>query len=889
MRKQTLFILSTLALLMYPLFLSAQKSFSLSLDVNSAAGDQAVTVNVSPDFDGNGIVDFADFLAFAGLFGSRQGDGRYDARYDLDSDGAIGFSDFLVFSGSFGKEVSSPNVDIPDVNLRAVIADSLGKTSDASITQAEMASLTRLVAPNKNIRDLTGLEFATNLTRLDLGAVFMSGEGFINSNEISNLAPLSGLTSLERLDLDGNSISDITPLAGLTSLERLYLGNNSISDITPLSSLTSLKTLWLSGNSIVDVSALSDLNSLETLSLHGNSISDITPLAGLTSLERLYLSFNNISDITPLSGLTSLESLSLSFNSIVDVSALSGLNSLERLGLDGNSISDLSPLVANAGLGNEDALEVRNNPLSTTSINTHIPALESRGISVSYSRGGGGSGGVDLIVDTPSVSDSTLTAGQIFTLQATVRNQGSSLYDATTLYYYQSDDAIISSSDTRIGSDTVGWLFRSESSSESNNVYAPSRSGTYYYGACVASVSGESNTDNNCSPGVRVMVSGGDGSITYVDIPDANLRAVIADSLGKATDAPISKTEMASLNRLEAPDKNIRDLTGLEFAINLTLLDLGKPFSNSNEISNLLPLSGLTSLEVLDLSFNSISDVMPLSNLNNLRELHLFFNSISDVTPLSNLNNLRELHLSNNSISDVTPLSNLNNLEWLALVSNGISDVTPLSNLNNLRELHIFANNISDVAALSGLTNLEDLDLSFNSISDLTPLSGLTSLEWLDLSYNSISDLTPLSGLTNLYWLGLDDNSISDLAALSDLTSLKTLWLSGNSIVDVAALSGLTNLEDLDLDNNSISDLAPLVANTGLGTGDVVDVRNNPLSTTSINTHIPALQSRGVDVRFGASKPAVKEKERDILRIERWETGDYMYRRQMEERRDVIR
>ena len=46
-------------------------------------------------------------------------------------------------------------------------------------------------------------------------------------------------------------------------------------------------------------------------------------------------------------------------------------------------------------------------------------------------------------------------------------------------------------------------------------------------------------------------------------------------------------------------------------------------------------------------------------------------------------------------------------------------------------------------------------------------------------------------------------------------------------------------------------------------------------------------------MRFGASKPAVKEKERDIPRIERWETGDYMYRRQMEgrsinDRRDTM-
>ncbi len=707
MRKQILFILSTLALLMYPMF--------LSVDVNSAASDQSVT----PDFDGNGIVDFADFLAFTGLFGSRQGDGRYDARYDLDSDGAIGFSDFLIFSGSFGKEVSSPNVDILDANLRAVIADSLGKASGAPITRAEMASLNRLEAPNKNIRDLTGLEFATGLTLLDLGTFYMSGEGFINSNEISNLSPLSGLASLERLDLDRNNISD--------------------------------------------VSALSSLTSLEWLDLYSNSISDVSALSGLTSLKWLDLSDNRISDITPLSGLTSLEWLWLSGNSISDVSALSGLTSLETLSLASNSISDLAPLVANAGLGSEDRVYVRNNPLSTTSINTHIPALESRGIGVSYS------GGVDLIVDTPSVSDITLTAGQIFTLQATVRNQGRSLSDATMLYYYQSDDAIISSSDTRIGSDTVGWLSRSESSSESNNVYAPSRAGTYYYGVCVAPVSGESNTDNNCSPGVRVTVSGGDGSITYVDIPDANLRAVIADSLGKASDAPISKTEMASLNRLEAPDKNIRDLTGLEFALNLTLLDLGKPFGNSNEISNLLPLSGLTSLEVLDLSFNSISDVTPLSNLNNLRELHLFVNNISDVGALSGLTSLEVLDLSSNSISDVSALSNLNNLELLALVSNGISDVSALSNLNNLR----------------------GLDLSFNNISDVMPLSNLTSLE------------------------------------------------------------------DLYLDNNSISDLAPLVANTGLGSGDVVDVRNNPLSATSINTHIPALQGRGVDVRFGTSKPAV--------------------------------
>ena len=93
-------------------------------------------------------------------FGARQGDGLYDARYDLDGDGEIGFSDFLIFSSSFGKRGDEAvPIDIPDANLRAVIEDSLSKASGAPITRDEMATLTRLRARNANIRDLTGLGF----------------------------------------------------------------------------------------------------------------------------------------------------------------------------------------------------------------------------------------------------------------------------------------------------------------------------------------------------------------------------------------------------------------------------------------------------------------------------------------------------------------------------------------------------------------------------------------------------------------------------------------------------------------------------------------------------------------------------------------------------------
>ena len=58
----------------------------------------------TPDFDGNGVVDFSDFLEFVAQFGLSQGDAGYDARYDLDGDGAIGFGDFLIFANAFGKD-----------------------------------------------------------------------------------------------------------------------------------------------------------------------------------------------------------------------------------------------------------------------------------------------------------------------------------------------------------------------------------------------------------------------------------------------------------------------------------------------------------------------------------------------------------------------------------------------------------------------------------------------------------------------------------------------------------------------------------------------------------------------------------------------------------------
>ena len=384
-----------------------------------------------------------------------------------------------------------------------------------------------------------------------------------------------------------------------------------------------------------------------------------------------------------------------------------------------------------------------------------------------------------------------------------------------------------------------------------------------------------------------------------VTIPDRNLRAVIEEELGKASGDPITTSDMAALRSLTAREANISDLTGLEHAINLTWLHL-----SDNSISDITSLSGLTKLTSLYLLDNSISDITSLSELINLTVLYLGWNVISDISAVSGLTNLRSLHLGDNSISDITSLSELINLTVLYLGSNFISDISAVSDLTHLKTLSIWDNNISDISAVSGLTNLRSLHLGDNSVSDILAVSGLTNLTILQLNNNSVSDISAVSDLTNLKTLSMWNNNISDISAISGLTNLAYLELPGNSVSDISALGGLTQLTSLYLNNNfisdisalvgliqltwlglannSISDISALVANTGLGNGDTIKLRGNPLSSLSSGTHIPTLQSRGVTVDVPAGGWNVGEPR--TVRLIYFLPNDRPYRAEMVQR-----
>ena len=145
-----------------------------------------------------------------------------------------------------------------------------------------------------------------------------------------------------------------------------------------------------------------------------------------------------------------------------------------------------------------------------------------------------------------------------------------------------------------------------------------------------------------------------------VDIRDSNLRARIGMALNKASGATITAAEMETLDRLEARNANISDLTGLESATNLTTLNLGHQYLVSgpegNELFDVAPVAPRDGLRWSPVNNNSVSDLSPLAGLTNLETLSLDFNSISDISALSGLTNLETLSLDFNSISDIAPL-----------------------------------------------------------------------------------------------------------------------------------------------------------------------------------------------------------------------------------------
>ena len=438
---------------MLPFVLFAAGLLSQILVSSSSLSTQ--TTSPVPDFDGNGLVDFSDFVGFAGAYGAREGDEAYETKYDLNADGEVGFDDFVKFANSFGEEANrAPVFATTTPVLRSVEENTpAGRAvgDPISATDADGDSLTY------KLRGLDAESFSVDIVDGQL----LTKEGIAYDHEAKDSYSVTVGVS----DGRGGSASVDVGIA-VTNVEEPHAGPPS-------------QIVVISGDS--------------ALTVRWNASSDETGKPPVSGYEVAHRQGDN-GDWQESQILKSRTDTSLTLNGLINDQVYQiRVRTLNDEGASGWSPASGVPV---APKGQD-------------------PPPSSQG-GTPHPRQQGNS--PDLVVGTPSVSESSLDVGDSFTLSATVSNQGSGTSLATTLRYYLSTDGTISDSDTEVGTDAVSVLAALGTSDQSIGLTAPSDAGTYYYGACVDAVTGESSSGNNCSGAVQATVSVGSPTPPQVTI-----------------------------------------------------------------------------------------------------------------------------------------------------------------------------------------------------------------------------------------------------------------------------------------------------------------------------------------------------------------------------------
>ncbi|KAM4102243.1 hypothetical protein ACB094_05G209200 [Castanea mollissima] len=267
---------------------------------------------------------------------------------------------------------------------------------------------------------------------------------------------------------------------------------------------------------------------------------------------------------------------------------------------------------------------------------------------------------------------------------------------------------------------------------------------------------------------------------------------------------------LSGLSSLKYLDMGGVDLSGVGaywlHAVNRlpSLVELHLDHCKLQSLPTSLLLVNLTSLSVLDLSYNHFNSSIPqwLVNLTSLTKLDLRFNYFQDTIPFDfvNLRNLRDLYLSGNRYITGQLPSFAGNLCKLRTLD--------LSQMNFCGTIDGFLGNAS--ACLN--KSLESLDLSVNNLLGKIPdsLGRLGSLRYLNLEYNSFWGSIPASigSLSCLQDLDLSNNEMNGTIpeSFGQLSNLVNLFLYENfleGVITEVQLMNLTRLENVILKANT--------------------------------------------------------------------------------------
>ena len=541
-------------------------------------------------------------------------------------------------------------------------------------SQADFAQITSLTATDGQIQSIIGLQYATNLTRLNL-----------TNNRIEEIGTGSTRflpSSLTELYLADNANDSTAAVLALGSGATSYLSH-----------MTGLTKLNLAGN---DIAALGSGNtdylpsSLTHLSLSRNSLTDTlttidpTPSDPNSGDEYLQGPADSAAVLRHLTSLTSLEVLNVSHNSIVSIAAVGSLTALTDLVINNNKITNFSPLLGNSGLGTGDEVWLGSNNFGV-SVPVSTGELQLR----------------DRITNSPRNADevSSKLGRDILVGYPGFYDSYASVLMAKGITLYSTLGEIADIPDSELRSLLRGALAR------------------FFL---TASWHSALNT------AIAEATASGDFLNNTGDSPVLESGQVLGVYAGEPLTIPLLK-ELRGLDA-SADDRGyfVSNLTGLEHCTNLETLLLHNAYITPADYEI---IGRLTQLKWLDLSNQTDLYETPgeppvlefLSNLRELRTLDLSSNEIGDITPildktvgdgLPHLYRLEELDLRSNNLvgisSDIADLPNLRVLylgdNLLQLTKTFVAD-EEITLRPYLTHSHLWTHNAFMTSALQTLAN----------------------------------------------------------------------------------------------------------------------------------------------------------------------------------------
>ena len=744
------------------------------------------------------------------------------------------------------------------------IAEAISKVADANLRSClsnetqnfeHAGQLIETSCPQwRSVQSLEGLQ---NFTELEV--IYGDGPGY---TDLSPLALLIDLRTLQLNNPQGARFVDASPLAGLENLESLRLNQSNISDFAFLSKLQQLKYLELSNSRLSNLADLRNLSNLEELYIHNTLVRDLGDTSVFAKLRRLDVQSLQLTDIDALFvNNPSLTSLYAGNNNLTEVNLSVGLRSFEYIGLHNNrALSQIKNLASK-----------------------QIQQLDVRWASLQ-----------DLTFLPEGVEINRLNVGSeglinVDPLQGVVGLDHLTIQDAPLI----TDFSIIS----KLGALSGLELRNLAGLTDLSFLSGQGRLDQFTL---------ESSYNINDYSQLAALVDAASIRLNYLN----NLDLKPLADLDFLTNLELRSNQLNDiedlaflryLEYLDISDNQIQDISVLNRVRTLRRLSI-----NDNAIESIEPLAGLLNLNGLNAQNNQIKDIAALSALTELSDIRLENNDITRFVGVFddnksnayvNLNSnpilcaeLDEFNLEPAPInlefnttcakdtdgdgvvdgddqfpSDVAASADFDgdgkpddwNLGYgaadstLGLVldsdddddgiedsndgfpydggesadrdGDGVGDNSDAYPDNPEEQFYSISDALEQIVddelrrcienRVSGLEHAGQLkEIECNSPQSVEGVQAFNQLTRFLIGNASFANLEPLAALKQLESLRLawGSQKISDLTPLSGLKRLHTLNLEGQSITSIEPLSELTNLEYLELRYNQIEDVSPI-------------------------------------------------------------------------------